>query len=252
MKIPFDKNFALITLLLIGFLSAGFIYALELNWPVSPQGTFLTDSTDLTGFIQYFYEWGIALGAVAVFYSLVMGGFKYLTSTGSPDKMKDAKDQIVSAFSGFLLLLSSFLILNTINPDLTNLKIPELPEAGEVFTALEPPANQPLKECTKVYVYPSDDCSEDSGPPIQLSAGTAFGEDSTGWFKPQSVCKFYDETTGEDGGLCIVRFYSDSGCTEPVDGGSQDVFMNVPVYRIPSALGSTDFANLSCIKATDI
>jgi hypothetical protein len=250
MSLYLNKRSVFAALLLLGLLHAGFIYALELNWPVSPQGTALTDSTDLTGFIQYVYEWGITLGAVAVFYSLVMGGFKYLTSTGSPDKMRDARDQIISAFSGFLLLLSSFLILNTINPDLTELKIPVLPDAGDVFAPLDPPDEQPLQACSKVYVYPTTDCSEELGPPVGLTANAPL--DSAHWtFKPKSVCKFYDDATGEEGGLCVIHLYSDTACTTPVDGGSQDVFLNVPAYKIDSALKS-DFDNLNCIKATDI
>ncbi len=250
MKFSFGKTSALAALLLIGLLNAGFIYALELNWPISPQGTYLTDTTDLTGFVQYLYEWGITLGAVAVFYSLVMGGFKYLTSTGSPDKMKDARDQIVSAFSGFVLLLSSFLILNTINPDLTDLKIPELPEAGDVFSALEAPEEQPLKECSKIFIYPGQECDEEDGPPEVLSANLPLI--SSSWtFKPKSACQFKDDATGETGGLCVIYFYSDTACTVPVDGSSQDVFLNVPAYKIDSALKS-DFSNVNCIIATDI
>jgi len=99
-----------------------FANALELAWPSSPAGTALDSTSDLTVLVRYLYEWGIALGGLAAFVSLVMAGFGYLTSTGDPGKIKDAKDRATSAFLGLVLLLGSWLILNTINPELTQLK----------------------------------------------------------------------------------------------------------------------------------
>jgi hypothetical protein len=94
--------------------------ALELNWPNSPTGTQLNDNTTLSGMVQYFYEWGIAIGGLAAFIALIAAGFQYLTSAGDPTKMADARSKITSAIFGLALLLSSWLILNTINPELTS------------------------------------------------------------------------------------------------------------------------------------
>jgi hypothetical protein len=59
---------------------------------------------------------------LAAFISLVIGGFQYLTSMGEPARLAEAKDRIRSAFFGLILLLSSWLILNAINPQLTTFK----------------------------------------------------------------------------------------------------------------------------------
>jgi len=96
---------------------------LELNWPTSPGGTKLNESSKLPDLIEYIYEWGIALGGLGVFVSLLIAGIQYLTSFGNPTSMKDAMGRIQSAIIGLILLLSSWLILNTINPDLTNFDI---------------------------------------------------------------------------------------------------------------------------------
>lgn len=118
-----SKKFLLILLLLI-FISSSTALALEIDWPQTPRpgGITLTDDSDVGDMVQYFYEWAIALGGLATFFSLVLGGFKYLSSMGRPEMMKDAKDQITSAFAGLILLLSAWLILNIINPDLTTFK----------------------------------------------------------------------------------------------------------------------------------
>jgi len=95
---------------------------LEIRWPNSPLGTSIARCTNVTGMVKYFYEWGIALGGLAAFVALIIGGFLYLTSMGEPTRLAEAKDRIKSAFFGLILLLSSWLILNTINPQLTTLK----------------------------------------------------------------------------------------------------------------------------------
>jgi len=136
----------------LGILLIAFpVLALELNWPPSPGGIQLTDATTLTGMVKYFYEWGIALGGLAAFIALIIAGFQYLTSMGDPGKIKEARDRISSAVLGLVLLLSSFLILNTINPELTTLKMPEVGSAGRQLGYLV--GSSGLGPCEKVVLY---------------------------------------------------------------------------------------------------
>lgn len=100
---------------------------LEIAWPDSPLRSKLNEKTDIPGLIKYIYDWGISLGGFAAFIALVIAGVQYLTSAGNAGKMKEAMDRIRSAGLGLVLLLGSVLILNTINPQLTKLKMPELP-----------------------------------------------------------------------------------------------------------------------------
>ena len=72
--------------------------------------------------VQYFFNFAIAIGGIAAFAMLVLGGFRFLTSAGNPTSQKDAKDIITSAVIGLLLLLSSYLLLQVINPDILTLK----------------------------------------------------------------------------------------------------------------------------------
>jgi len=105
------------------FIVASTVLALQVDWPLSPAGTKLTSQSQLPDLVKYLYEWGIALGGLAAFLALVMAGFQYLTSVGRPEVMAEAMDKIRSALFGLVLLLSSWLILNTINPQLTTFSV---------------------------------------------------------------------------------------------------------------------------------
>ncbi len=130
MKRFYKKVFiSLILLGLFGIVSNGL--ALELVWPASPGGIELNDAAGLEELVKYFYQWGILLGGLATFISLTRAGFQYLTSTGDSIKMTEARKDISSAMFGLVILLSSFLILNTVNPELTNLKMPTIEPFGQ-------------------------------------------------------------------------------------------------------------------------
>jgi len=72
----------------------------------------------------YTYFAGVAgiLATVMVMY----GGIKYVVSFGSPQKISDAKDTIFAALSGLVLMLGAYVLLNFINPNLTDLKMPDV------------------------------------------------------------------------------------------------------------------------------
>lgn len=121
------KQIKLLSLfLIIGFFTCFFVFASEIDWPVSPMGTALTrdyGETSLTTLVKYMYEWGISLGALAAFISIIVAGFNYLTSVGNSSKINEAKKRITASFLGIALLLGTVLILNTINPEITSLEI---------------------------------------------------------------------------------------------------------------------------------
>ena len=79
--------------------------------------------TTLPDIIKYVYLFSVGIcGAVALL-SILIGAIKYVGAAGNPSKMSDAKEQIFSAILGVIILLSSYLILNTINPDLVNFNL---------------------------------------------------------------------------------------------------------------------------------
>jgi len=138
-KISMKKNkkfrFFFFILLLFLLLGANFVFALEINYPrvpgTAPPQDFLNDPSVLSEdilslYAKYLVNLCIWTGGILALTGLIYGGILYLISTGKPDRMVLAKNQISAAFFGLLILLSSYLILKTLSPQFINLKIPTL------------------------------------------------------------------------------------------------------------------------------
>jgi len=138
-------------LLLFLFLGASFVYAqkpLEITYPQIPGATTpTTTKTALPDYIRYVFQFSLFLGALIALGSFIYGGVRYLTSAGSPSVQKDAKSQISAGILGLIILISAYLILNTINPQLVAWEV-SLP--GRAPTAL--PVAGPSKPEPSTYV----------------------------------------------------------------------------------------------------
>ena len=90
-----------------------------------PGSNFTTDKAappSIAKYIQAIYNYAIGIVGILAAVVLMFGGVRWLTAGGSPDKITDAKAWIGASLSGLVLALASYMILNTINPDLVNLK----------------------------------------------------------------------------------------------------------------------------------
>ena len=114
--------------LISGFLIVFSAYAqgrnLEVKYPGSGAPT--TTNTPLSVYLEYIFHYSMIIAGVIALGVFVVGGVRYLISAGNPAVIDDARDQIFSGFLGLVILLSSYLLLNTINPDLVNIKEPTL------------------------------------------------------------------------------------------------------------------------------
>lgn len=77
-------------------------------------------------YIKTFFIFGLMLVGVTALFAIVLGGFIYLLAGASETRKTQGKEWIWGGVSGLLLLLCSYLILNTINPQLVSLREPEL------------------------------------------------------------------------------------------------------------------------------
>lgn len=136
---------------------------LNLCYPTFPGAPDINLEANRTlgGIIAWVYTLVIGISGLAAFVMIVWGGVQWMTSAGSPTRTSDAKDRIQKALLGLLLVLSSFLILQVINPELTTLHI-----AG--LETIECPRNE-LGECMDFELNPPEAGS--SGAP---AAGTQF------------------------------------------------------------------------------
>ncbi len=160
------RKTATIIVLLAGLLTAGAARAqIGLDFLNLPPGAEIGDV------LARLYVWSVGLVAIIAVIMLVIGGVQYMVA-GEKDP-SSAKERIRNAIWGLILALTSYLILYTINPDLTKkvkLKIldinvveaPELPIAkGTKFTCSKNPIIYPsLESCTPPCTALNGQCSE--------------------------------------------------------------------------------------------
>ena len=94
-------------------------------------GTKMT-STLLPSYIGAFYKYGLTVTGLLATVILMAGGIIWLTSAGNESKVKQAKEMIFGSLAGVLLLFSSYIILETINPELVKLRPIESQSIDEV------------------------------------------------------------------------------------------------------------------------
>jgi len=130
---------------------------------ISPIGNISSikdqDPAGLSGFINLLIKIAIAMaGAIAVVI-IIVNGIQYM-GTGSVWEKGESKAKMGTAIGGIILLLCSYIILYTINPDLVNIKIgigkgteqkwkkfDEAPTIKDDGTYSAPPSNSGSKGC---------------------------------------------------------------------------------------------------------
>jgi len=90
------------------------------NFPAIPGTEAIDPSEGIPQLVAFVYLVGLWLVGAVVFIQITAGGVKWLLAAGRPGEIEKAKTQITNAILGLILLLSSYVILSTINPDLVN------------------------------------------------------------------------------------------------------------------------------------
>jgi hypothetical protein len=104
------KTFLISTL----FFLPNFVLAYVSLVPDSPLGS-AASSLNLQEFLKKLYEWGVGIAVALSILFIIFGGIEYMT-TDSVFKKDESKKRITAAVAGLLIVLSSYLILNQINP----------------------------------------------------------------------------------------------------------------------------------------
>lgn len=86
----------------------------------------VSEVNGLTEYINVVYRYMTAIVLVATIVMITFGGFKYLLSA-TPAGISDGKSIIQDGLIGMVLVLSAYVILNTINPALTVLQFTQPP-----------------------------------------------------------------------------------------------------------------------------
>jgi len=117
----------------IFFIFASFAFAQSYT-PLAPlPGTYTGDvgseTTNLSLYLSGAIKLIIALGAGLSILVAIIGGTQYVAAGISPDAKSGAKERILNAFIGLALVLTSYLILKSINPSLVSFNF-MLPPVG--------------------------------------------------------------------------------------------------------------------------
>lgn len=145
-KLP--TNCFVFLILFLFFSGVIFVFAqekeLEIEYPNIPGAEELISiKTPLPIYIKYIFNLVIITAGVLTLLVLIIGGVRYLTSRGSPTIKHDALNQIANSFFASIILLSSYLILYTINPEFVFFKFPEIKETTTSEISPIPLAERP-------------------------------------------------------------------------------------------------------------
>lgn len=94
-----------------------------------------TTSPLLPDYVKYIFNFAIGIAGLVAFGCLIYGGVRHLTSAGDPSATGDAKDQIFAGLIGLVVILGSYLLLTTINPQLIVIN-PTLVPSGLATTTM--------------------------------------------------------------------------------------------------------------------
>ena len=86
----------------------------------------LVDVPDPGRAVRNIYDFALLGAGLLGFLAVVYGAIRYSLAAGNPGGRTDARDQITQAFLGIIMLLGIFFILNVVNPNLTDFKLPDL------------------------------------------------------------------------------------------------------------------------------
>ena len=140
----------------------------------------------------HFYKWMVDSAVIIAIIMLMIGGIRYSLGAGS-DQIAGAKKMMTNALTGLVLLLSAYLVLFTVNPDLVSLQVPRLPLIKHV--ALVDSAN-----CTELI---DDGWKIDFDGPESCGTVGTVKEDAKGGVVPDgTMCNFTD-CGGDLNKLCI-------------------------------------------------
>jgi hypothetical protein len=132
----------------------GFCYAKPVPATLEISLGGLSEVTDPAQYISQLYQWTISITGILAGIMIMLGGLLYLTAGGSPERVSNAKSYISNALIGLILALTSYFLLQTVNPALLNLRFPKVP-------------------LVQAVVPPSDFCEDlAENPDIQITSET--------------------------------------------------------------------------------
>ncbi len=110
-------------------------------------------------FIQVIYRYSISIIGIIAVVMIIIGGVQWMTSGGSKDGVMSGQKKITASVTGLIIAALSYVILNTINPALVNLRLPQVWMLNK-YVSMEPGddcrTEGPALEACKAVGAPGD------------------------------------------------------------------------------------------------
>lgn len=124
-----------------------FITSVETVPFTTPEGKVIEKSCyylngDLTDYIAGFYYFLLSISGFVAMVMVMIAGAQWVFAAGDAGKITKAKERIGNAVVGIVILLFSYTMLYMVNPQLLELKRPEVKKVGEKSTPVAPAVNQ--------------------------------------------------------------------------------------------------------------
>ena len=118
------RNILIILVFLLLFFGGVDIALAQFSQDYVPLQTIpgIDEEQTLASYLKALFNIGIAIAGILSVIMIMYGGVKYMTTEAFSGK-SDAKEIITNALIGLLLAFASWIILNTINPNLLNIDI---------------------------------------------------------------------------------------------------------------------------------
>ncbi len=192
----------------------------SLNYtPLENLPGFDGQSGDFATYFGNLYKLALWIVGISALFMLVVGGFLYLSSAGNTSLLGTAKKYIYSALIGLVIALISWLLLDTINGDLTNLKLSGLNGAigtsGAPGTTGSPSVGTGPGGSTTTGTYTHAEAVaalSAAGIGVKSSTG-CLGKDAAGCTTLEQIPKSAIDN--------LIAIKKDCGCSFDVTGGTE-------------------------------
>jgi len=179
------------------------------------------NTSDIGNYIKAIYNYGIGIAGILAVVVIMIGGVVWLTAGGNTNKVESAKQWIGGALSGLVLVLTSYMLLYQINPNLVEFRNQEIttitstttPETGGetgccTYSIQDKGGNLTKEECKAKDGTFHSDKEWNSNRKMCVTIGCCYYDDMMGC---EEISKNKCESKGSGGRK--GTFYSDKTCS---------------------------------------
>ena len=158
-------------------------------------------------FIVVMYKYLLIIASIVAAVMILIAGVQWITSGGNSEAIGSAKKRIAGALVGLFIAYMSYFVLNTINPALVNLRLPQvwMVKPQNLTPEFCNQLVKPGEESKIKFMYAADGNNQAAPVTLETAAGKADG------FK-------WNYSKDKSGFTCGQRFFVEAGGKTPCMG----------------------------------